>query len=81
MRHLNEETAATYDLINNNAVLISKIHQSFEALEEALGMLKLEEPLFLTYIAKKSFAKAAKKSFAKAVCNNIQNTTEEYKIN
>ncbi len=73
MRHLNEETAATYDLINNNAVLISKIHQSFEALEEALGMLKLEEPLFLTYIAKKSFAKA--------VCNNIQNTTEEYKIN
>ena len=73
MRHLNEETAATYDLINNNAVLISKIHQSFEALEEALGMLKLEEPLFLTYIAKKSFAKA--------VCNNIQNTTDEYKIN
>lgn len=73
MRHLNEETAATYGLINNNAVLISKIHQSFEALEEALGMLKLEEPLFLTYIAKKSFAKA--------VCNNIQNTTEEYKIN
>ncbi len=73
MRHLNEETAATYDLINNNAVLISKIHQSFEALEEALGMLKLEEPLFLTYIAKKSFAKA--------VCNNIQNATEEYKIN
>ena len=73
MRHLNEETAATYDLINNNAVLISKIRQSFEALEEALGMLKLEEPLFLTYIAKKSFAKA--------VCNNIQNTTEEYKIN
>ena len=41
MRHLNEETAATYDLINNNAVLISKIHQSFEALEEALKFLGL----------------------------------------
>ena len=39
-----------------NIVLISKIYESFEALEETLGKLKLEEPLFITYIAKKSFA-------------------------
>ena len=44
------------DVVNSNLVLISKIYQSFEALEETLGMLKLEEPLFITYAAKKSFA-------------------------
>ena len=37
-------------------VLISKIYESFEALEETLGKLKLEEPLFITHVAKKSFA-------------------------
>ncbi len=37
-------------------MLIDKIYQSFEALEETLGKLKLEEPLFITYMAKKSFA-------------------------
>ncbi len=41
---------------DRNIVLISKIYESFEALEETLGKLKLEEPLFITYIAKKSFA-------------------------
>ena len=43
------------DVVEQNLELISKIYQSFEALE-ALGRLKLEEPLFITYIAKKSFA-------------------------
>lgn len=37
-------------------LLIDKIYQSFEALEDTLGKLKLEEPLFITYMAKKSFA-------------------------
>ncbi|MBQ1612517.1 MAG: hypothetical protein II085_03485 [Alphaproteobacteria bacterium] len=37
-------------------ILIDKIYQSFEALEDTLGKLKLEEPLFMTYMAKKSFA-------------------------
>ena len=37
---------------DRNIVLISKIYESFEALEETLGKLKLEEPLFITYIAK-----------------------------
>lgn len=45
-----------YRVINNNLVLIEKIYQSFEALEETLGMLQLEEPLFITHVAKKTFA-------------------------
>lgn len=44
------------NVINNNLVLIEKIYQSFEALEETLGMLKLEEPLFITHVAKRTFA-------------------------
>lgn len=44
--------------LNTNMELINKIYQSFEALEETLGGLKLEEPLFITYVAKKAFAKA-----------------------
>ncbi len=40
---------------NRNMVLLGKIYQSFEALEETLGQLKLEEPLFMTYAAKKAF--------------------------
>lgn len=36
-------------------MLIGKIYKSFEALEETLGKLQLEEPLFITYMAKKSF--------------------------
>ncbi len=37
-------------------LLLNKIYQSFEALEDTLGKLKLEEPLFITYMAKKAFA-------------------------
>ncbi len=37
-------------------MLIGKIYKSFEALEETLVKLQLEEPLFITYMAKKSFA-------------------------
>lgn len=44
--------------LESNMVLINKIYESFEALEETLGMLKLEEPLFITYVAKKTFANA-----------------------
>lgn len=45
-----------YDIVEDNLSLVSKIYQSFEALEETLGALKMEEPLFMTYAAKKSFA-------------------------
>ncbi len=46
------------DSIEKNLELIGKIYKSFEALEETLGGLKLEEPLFITYVAKKAFANA-----------------------
>lgn len=46
------------DNIEKNLELIGKIYKSFEALEETLGGLKLEEPLFITYVAKKAFANA-----------------------
>lgn len=45
-----------YDTISDNISLMSKIYQSFEALEQTLGALKMEEALFMTYAAKKSFA-------------------------
>ena len=45
-----------YDVVSDNLALMSKIYQSFEALEETLGKLKLERPLFLTYMAKMAFA-------------------------
>lgn len=50
-----------YDIVTDNLNLMSKIYQSFEALEETLGALKMEEPLFMTYAAKKSFAKSIMK--------------------
>ena len=46
---------------SNNIALINKIYQSFENLEHVLGELKMEEALFMTYAAKKSFARAAMK--------------------
>ena len=53
-----QEQTFLYDIINDDLNLISKIYQSFEALEETLGALKMEEALFITYVAKKSFAKS-----------------------
>ncbi len=50
-----------YDVVTDNLALMSKIYQSFEALEETLGALKMEEPLFMTYAAKKSFANSIMK--------------------
>lgn len=66
-RQMNEK-----DAIESNIVLISKIYESFEALEETLGKLKLEEPLFMTYIAKKSFADV--------IFNNIKEKQKPTKI-
>ncbi|MBE6454266.1 MAG: hypothetical protein E7017_05230 [Alphaproteobacteria bacterium] len=51
-----------YDVVSDNLALMSKIYQSFEALEETLGALKMEEALFMTYAAKKSFAKSIMKT-------------------
>ena len=40
----------------NYLYFASTIYDSFEALEEVLGKLKLERPLFLLYAAKKAYA-------------------------
>lgn len=53
-------------------ILISKIYQSFEALEETLGKLKLEEPLFITHVAKKSFAEIIFKNIDEAEQKKLQ---------
>ena len=42
--------------IEKNIMFVSTIYESFEALEETLGKLKLEQPLFITHAAKKAFA-------------------------
>ncbi len=54
-----------YDVIRDDLSIIRNIYDSFEALEETLGALKLEEPLFMTYAAKKSFARIIMKSARK----------------
>lgn len=50
------------DYQSRNIVLLGKIYKSFEALEETLGQLQLEEPLLMTYAAKKSFAQQVLKN-------------------
>ena len=42
--------------LKDNLFFAGTIYESFEALEEVMGKLKLERPLFLVYLAKKSFA-------------------------
>ena len=44
------------DNLDKNLIFVGTIYDTFEALEETLGKLKLERPLFLTHIAKLAFA-------------------------
>ena len=44
------------DLLEDNLIFVGTIYDSFEALEETLGKLKLERPLFITHVAKMAFA-------------------------
>lgn len=55
-----------YDVVRDDLSIVRNIFNSFEALEETLGTLKLEEPLFMTYAAKKSFARIIMKSANKS---------------
>lgn len=43
--------------MKNYLYFAGTIYDTFEALEEVLGKLKLERPLFLLYAAKKAYAK------------------------
>ena len=42
--------------LEDSMIFVSTIYESFEALEEVMGKLKLERPLFLVYMAKMAFA-------------------------
>lgn len=42
--------------LEDNLFFAGTIYDSFEALEEVMGKLQLERPLFLIYLAKKAFA-------------------------
>lgn len=64
------------DSNEQDIVLIGKILESFEALEETLGKLKLRDPLFITHVAKKSFAETIFNSVKK---NNIRQKKENLK--
>ena len=69
----NEKTSQHKDRATaRDIILISKIYQSFEALEETLGKLKLEEPLFITHVAKKSFAEIIFKNIDEAEQKKLQ---------
>jgi len=45
-----------YAKLEDTLFFAGTIYESFEALEETMGKLKLERPLFLIYLAKKAFA-------------------------
>ena len=67
MEKHNPDVATNND--ERNLILLGKIYESFEALEETLGKLQLEEPLLMTYAAKsllpKSFSKILNKIIRK----------------
>lgn len=51
-----------YVSLKDSLMFAGTIYESFEALEEVMGKLKLERPLFLIYLAKKEFADAVFKA-------------------
>lgn len=65
----NNQNLDRADSNEQDIVLITKILESFEALEETLGKLKLQDPLFITHVAKKSFAEA--------IFKTVQNNNEK----
>ena len=52
----NTESVQYTSELKDNLFFAGTIYDSFEALEEVLGKLKLERPLFLVYLAKKAYA-------------------------
>ena len=53
---MNKHCSTNCTELSKNMIFVGMVYDSFEALEEVLGKLKLEQPLFLTYLAKKAFA-------------------------
>lgn len=59
--------------LEDNLFFATTIYDSFEALEEVMGKLKLERPLFLVYLAKKAFAEEV----FKAAGEKVEDTSAE----
>ena len=53
---MNTTTQNQKSELKNYLYFAGTIYDSFEALEEVLGKVKLERPLFLLYAAKKAYA-------------------------
>ena len=56
MLNLNEIGKKQQSELEKNIMFVTTIYDTFEALEETIGKLKLERPLFLIYLAKQAFA-------------------------
>lgn len=59
--------------LKDNLFFAGTIYESFEALEEVMGKLKLERPLFLVYLAKKAFAEEVFKVAGEKVPLDVEN--------
>ena len=55
-------STSPHETMSRDAILIGRILESFEAMEDTLSGLNLEEPLFITRVAKKAFAEAVFKA-------------------
>ncbi len=71
------------DYLKENMIFVGTIYDSFEALEETLGKLKLEKPLFLTYLAKMAFAEEVFKRADKdiSICKSVHLNQKKCKNN
>ncbi len=55
-------STSPHENMSRDAILIGRILESFEAMEDTLSGLNLEEPLFITRVAKEAFAEAVFKT-------------------
>lgn len=81
---MNKHCSTNCTELSKNMIFAGTIFDSFEALEEALGKLKLEQPLFLTYLAKKAFAeevfKCAREDFDFDIPQQAAQQTSEERV-
>lgn len=61
------------DELKNHLYCVGTIYDNFDALIEVLGRLKLEQPLYLVYLAQKLFAQEVFN-----VAANNQNKSEDF---
>jgi len=81
MLNLNEIGKKQQSELEKNIMFVTTIYDTFEALEETIGKLKLERPLFLIYLAKQAFAeevfKYAQKDEQIYLCENKKNHSKQ----